>query len=50
MAFYSVRSDRVDVGVWDGGHELSQVDPISFDCLGIQALILPAVDEVRGDE
>lgn len=50
MAFYSVRSDRVDVGVWDGGHELSQVDPVSLDGFRVQALILPAVGEVRGYE
>ena len=50
VAFYSVRSDRVDVGVWDGGHELSQVDPVSLDGLRVQTLVLPAVDEVRGDE
>lgn len=50
MAFYSVRSDSVDVGDGDGNRELSQVDPVSLDGLRVQAFVLPAVGEVRGDE
>ena len=50
MAFESFRSDSADIGGSDSSRELSQVNPISFDCLGIQAFVLPAVGEVRGDE
>ena len=50
MAFYSVRSNGIDARGGDSSLELSQVDSVSLNCLGIQTFVLPAVGEVRGYE
>ena len=50
MGLESFQSDSGDTGDSDSSRELSQVNPISLYGLGVQAFVLPAVDEVRGDE